>query len=110
MSELEVSIGAAGPTLAGKIAFQEKAPLDGEAEVNIQRINVQQYGGLPSSRAAEQRDELAPSYVEHGASPPLWALGGLPVTAIWLLGVLLGIQLVCEGAALGYLAWQVRTS
>ena len=38
----------------------------------------------------------------------LWA--NLPVTAIWLLGVLLGIQLICEGAALGYLAWQVRTS
>jgi uncharacterized membrane protein HdeD (DUF308 family) len=38
----------------------------------------------------------------------LWA--SLPITAIWLLGVLLGIQLICEGAALGYLAWQVRTS
>jgi uncharacterized membrane protein HdeD (DUF308 family) len=38
----------------------------------------------------------------------LWA--SLPVTAIWLLGVLLGIQLICEGTALGYLAWQVRTS
>lgn len=38
----------------------------------------------------------------------LWA--SLPVTAIWLLGVLLGIQLVSEGAALGYLAWQVRQS
>jgi uncharacterized membrane protein HdeD (DUF308 family) len=38
----------------------------------------------------------------------LWA--SLPVTAVWLLGVLLGIQLICEGAALGYLAWQVRTS
>jgi hypothetical protein len=37
----------------------------------------------------------------------LWA--SLPVTAIWLLGVPLGIQLVCEGAALGYLAWKVRT-
>jgi uncharacterized membrane protein HdeD (DUF308 family) len=34
----------------------------------------------------------------------------LPVTAIWLLGVLLGIQLICEGAALGYLAWKVRAS
>jgi uncharacterized membrane protein HdeD (DUF308 family) len=34
----------------------------------------------------------------------LWA--SLPVTAIWLLGVLLGIHLICEGAALGYLAWQ----
>ena len=38
----------------------------------------------------------------------LWA--SLPVTAIWLLGVLLGIQLISEGAALGYLAWQVRQS
>jgi uncharacterized membrane protein HdeD (DUF308 family) len=37
----------------------------------------------------------------------LWV--SLPVTAVWLLGVLLGIQLICEGAALGYLAWQVRT-
>ncbi len=26
-------------------------------------------------RAAEQRDEFAASYVEHGASPPLWARG-----------------------------------
>ena len=38
----------------------------------------------------------------------LWA--SLPVTAVWLLGVLLGIQLICEGAALGYLAWNVRGS
>jgi uncharacterized membrane protein HdeD (DUF308 family) len=38
----------------------------------------------------------------------LWA--SLPVTAIWLLGVLLGLQLICEGAALGYLAWKVRTN
>jgi uncharacterized membrane protein HdeD (DUF308 family) len=38
----------------------------------------------------------------------LWA--SFPVTAIWLLGVLLGIQLICEGAALGYLAWQVRST
>jgi hypothetical protein len=29
----------------------------------------------PRRRAAEQRDELAPSHVEHGASSPLWALG-----------------------------------
>jgi uncharacterized membrane protein HdeD (DUF308 family) len=36
----------------------------------------------------------------------LWA--SIPLTAIWLLGVLLGIELICEGAALGYLAWQVR--
>jgi uncharacterized membrane protein HdeD (DUF308 family) len=38
----------------------------------------------------------------------LWA--SLPITAIWLLGVLLGIQLICEGVAIGYLAWQVRKS
>jgi uncharacterized membrane protein HdeD (DUF308 family) len=38
----------------------------------------------------------------------LWV--SLPLTAVWLLGVLLGIQLICEGAALGYLAWQVRIS
>lgn len=38
----------------------------------------------------------------------LWA--NLPITAVWLLGVLLGIQLTCEGAALGHLAWQVRRS
>src|SRR6516162_8625250 len=38
----------------------------------------------------------------------LWA--SLPITAIWLLGVLLGIQLICEGVAIGYLAWQVRNS
>jgi uncharacterized membrane protein HdeD (DUF308 family) len=38
----------------------------------------------------------------------LWA--SLPITAIWLLGVLLGIQLICEGVALGYLAWQARQS
>ena len=38
----------------------------------------------------------------------LWA--SFPLTALWLLGVLLGIQLICEGAALGYLAWKVRAS
>jgi uncharacterized membrane protein HdeD (DUF308 family) len=38
----------------------------------------------------------------------LWAM--LPVTALLLLGTLLGIQLICEGAALGYLAWKVRES
>ena len=38
----------------------------------------------------------------------LWA--NIPVSSEWVLGVLLGIQLVCEGAALAYLAWHVRTS
>ncbi len=36
----------------------------------------------------------------------LWS--SLPVTAVWLLGLLLGVLLISEGAALGYLAWQVR--
>ena len=36
----------------------------------------------------------------------LWA--NTPVTAIWLLGVLLGIELISEGAALGRMAWQAR--
>ena len=42
------------------------------------------------------------------ASAFLW--GSLPVEAVWLLGVLLGVVLICEGAALGHLAWQVRKS
>jgi uncharacterized membrane protein HdeD (DUF308 family) len=36
----------------------------------------------------------------------LWA--NIPVTAIWIIGVLLGIELISEGIALGLLAWQVR--
>ena len=38
----------------------------------------------------------------------LWA--NLPVTALWLVGFLLGINLVSVGAAIAYLAWQVRQS
>jgi len=38
----------------------------------------------------------------------LWSK--MPLSSEWVLGVLLGIQLICEGAALAYLAWQVRTS
>lgn len=38
----------------------------------------------------------------------LWA--NIPVAAIWLLGVLLGIELICEGIALGRLAWVARRS
>jgi uncharacterized membrane protein HdeD (DUF308 family) len=32
----------------------------------------------------------------------------LPTVALWLLGLLLGVQLIGEGAALGYLAWYIR--
>ena len=38
----------------------------------------------------------------------LWA--NMPLTSDWVLGLMLGILLVCEGAALTYLAWQVRTA
>jgi uncharacterized membrane protein HdeD (DUF308 family) len=36
----------------------------------------------------------------------LWS--SLPITAAWLLGILVGIQFVSEGAALAYMAWQIR--
>lgn len=38
----------------------------------------------------------------------LWT--SLPITAVWLLGLLIGILLVSQGAALGSLAWRVRRS
>jgi uncharacterized membrane protein HdeD (DUF308 family) len=38
----------------------------------------------------------------------LWA--NIPVTSEWVLGLLLGILLISEGAALAYLAWKVRTA
>lgn len=38
----------------------------------------------------------------------LWA--NMPIASEWVLGILLGIMLVSEGAALAYLAWRVRTS
>lgn len=36
----------------------------------------------------------------------LW--GSLPGTAAWLIGLLVGIELIAEGAAMAYLAWEVR--
>jgi len=36
----------------------------------------------------------------------LWA--NLPVTAVWLIGLLLGINLISVGAAIAYLAWHVQ--
>jgi uncharacterized membrane protein HdeD (DUF308 family) len=38
----------------------------------------------------------------------LWA--NLAVASEFLLGILLGVQLICEGAAMTYLAWRVRES
>jgi uncharacterized membrane protein HdeD (DUF308 family) len=38
----------------------------------------------------------------------LWA--NLPVTAVWLIGFLLGLNLISIGVAIAYLAWQVRNS
>lgn len=38
----------------------------------------------------------------------LWA--NMPLTASWVLGLMLGILLVSEGAALTYLAWQVHNA
>lgn len=35
-------------------------------------------------------------------------LVALPVTATWLIGVLLGVELVSVGGAIAYLAWQSR--
>jgi uncharacterized membrane protein HdeD (DUF308 family) len=38
----------------------------------------------------------------------LWS--SLPVTGLWLIGLLLGIELIAVGVATAYLAWQVRRS
>jgi uncharacterized membrane protein HdeD (DUF308 family) len=38
----------------------------------------------------------------------LWA--NMPLASEVVLGVLLGIQLIVEGAALAFLAWMVRSS
>ena len=37
----------------------------------------------------------------------LWS--SMPLSSEWVLGILLGIQLICEGAALAFLAWMVRS-
>jgi uncharacterized membrane protein HdeD (DUF308 family) len=34
----------------------------------------------------------------------------IPVAVVWLIGLLLGIELISVGAAIAYLAWQVRKS
>ena len=40
----------------------------------------------------------------------LLLLVSLPISALWLVGLLLGIQLISAGGALAHLAWQVRRS
>jgi uncharacterized membrane protein HdeD (DUF308 family) len=40
----------------------------------------------------------------------VYLLASLPLTAGWLLGLLFGIQLLSEGAALSYMTWNVRNS
>ena len=37
----------------------------------------------------------------------LWS--SMPLSSEWVLGIMLGIQLICEGAALAFLAWMVRS-
>jgi uncharacterized membrane protein HdeD (DUF308 family) len=49
---------------------------------------------------------LASGIVGIAVSFVLWS--SMPLTAIWLLGVLLGIQLISEGLALTYMAWSAR--
>jgi len=43
-----------------------------------------------------------------GIVPAILTWSKLAVTAIWILCPLFGIVLLGEGAAIGYLAWQVR--
>ena len=35
-------------------------------------------------------------------------LAAMPVTALWLIGLMLGMQLISVGTALSWLAWQIR--
>ena len=43
-----------------------------------------------------------------GIALAVYLFANVPMTADWILGFLLGILLVCEGAALTYLAWKAR--
>jgi uncharacterized membrane protein HdeD (DUF308 family) len=51
---------------------------------------------------------LASGLVGIALSLILWA--SLPVTAVWLVGLLLGLELISVGAALAWMAWQVRNA
>ncbi|WP_455372702.1 HdeD family acid-resistance protein [Limibacillus halophilus] len=49
---------------------------------------------------------LASGLVSVVLSIYLWA--SMPLTAAWLLGLLLGFSLISQGAALAYMAWRLR--
>jgi len=38
----------------------------------------------------------------------IWLWSAMPVTAVWLLGLLVGINLISQGFATFWMAWQVR--
>ena len=38
----------------------------------------------------------------------IYLFASLPITAAWILGLLFGIQLLSEGAALTYMTWKIR--
>jgi uncharacterized membrane protein HdeD (DUF308 family) len=40
----------------------------------------------------------------------VYLFASLPLTAAWLLGLLFGIQLLTEGAALSYMTWKIRSA
>jgi uncharacterized membrane protein HdeD (DUF308 family) len=39
----------------------------------------------------------------------IYLFASLPITAAWILGLLFGIQLLTEGAALTYMTWKIRS-
>lgn len=39
----------------------------------------------------------------------IYLFANLPITAAWILGLLFGIQLLSEGAALTYMTWKIRS-
>jgi len=39
----------------------------------------------------------------------IYLFASLPITAAWILGLLFGIQLLSEGAALTYMTWNIRS-
>ncbi len=43
-----------------------------------------------------------------GVALSIWLWATMPDTATWLIGLMLGINLVSAGVTLGWLAWQVR--